>query len=207
MKRTIQISLSGVMALFFLASVTFAQEATEVTVQVKKDGKVVKDTTYRFEDDTDAKNAVKMFDMLSGEKTEIKEMTGDSLVWISEGEGGEGPVKIMKYRVEKGDDSGEDHVVVVTSGEGGSFDILLDEELEGEPGAEKKRVKVIISEDEDGVTHISNEEIIEREEEVYVISGDETEKELKEIMEKMKNEDEGEDVKVIVIRKKDKSKQ
>ena len=236
MKRAIRVSLSGFITLFLLASVTFAQETTEVTVQVKKDGKVMKDTTYQFNDETDAKHAVQMLEMLSGEglkemeytytmalsddsesktmvfvsrdgeKTEISEMTGDSLVWVSEGEGKDGPVKVMKYKVEKGDDTGEDHVVVVTSGEGGTFDILLDEELEGEPGMMKKKIKVIVTEDEDGVTHVSKEEIVDAEEEVYVISGDESEKELKETMEKVKSSEEGENVKVIVIKKKDKNK-
>jgi hypothetical protein len=112
----------------------------------------------------------------------------------------------MKYKVEKGDDTGEDHVVVVTSGEGGTFDILIDEELEGEPGMMEKKIKVIVTEDEDGVTHVSKEEIVDAEEEVYVISGDESEKELKETMEKVKSSEEGENVKVIVIKKKDKNK-
>lgn len=206
MKRAIQVFLSGFMILFLLVSVTFAQETTEVTVQVKKDGKVMKDTTYHFKNETDAKDAVTMLEMLSGANTDIKEMTGDSLVWVSERKGKEGPVKVMKYKVEKGDDSGEDHVVVVTSGEGGTFDILLDEELEGEPGMMEKRVKVIVTEDEDGVTHVSKEEMVDSEEEVYVISGDESEKELKEIMEKVKSDEEGENVKVIVIKKKDKNK-
>lgn len=209
MKKATGIFLSGFVALFLLAAATFAQETTEITVQVKKDGKVLKDTTYHFEDETDAKHVIKMVEMLSGdglkeleynyttalsddsdskvmvviskdgEKTEIREMTGDSLVWVSEGEEGDGPVKVMTYKVE----------------------------TEGEPGMNGKRIKVVVTEDEDGVTHISEEEMVESEEEVYVISGDESEKELKEIMEKVKSEEEEENVKVIVIKKKDKSKQ
>jgi hypothetical protein len=208
-----------------------------VTVRIEKDGRVVKDTTYRFENDTDAEQAVRMFEMLSGahpgemeynysmalsgehegkamvfvsrdgEKTEVKEISGDSLVWVSEEEE-EGPVKVMKVKVKTEDGSEGEHVVVVTSGEGGTFDVLIDEEVEGQPVKTEKRVKVIVTEDENGDTKVSKEEEIDSEEEVYVISGDELDKELKEIMEKVKSDkEEGENVQVIVIKKKDKSKQ
>jgi hypothetical protein len=44
-----------------------AQEKTEVSIQVKKDGKVVKDTTYlSFEDAKEAKHVLKMVDVMSG---------------------------------------------------------------------------------------------------------------------------------------------
>lgn len=54
MKKRFQASLFGLLVLFFLASVAIAQEQTEVTVHIEKDGKVVKDTTYKFESDNDA---------------------------------------------------------------------------------------------------------------------------------------------------------
>jgi hypothetical protein len=215
--------------LFFLTATVIAQDQTEVTIQVKKDGKIVKDTTYQFENDADAKHAVKMFEMLSGEgphemefnytmahsegehtkamvfvskdgeKTEIKHMHGDSLVWISEGDHDGGPVKVMKYKVEKGDHEGGEHVVVVTSTDGETFDILVDEEDAGDMVKKEKRVKVIVKEDEDGSMHIS-EEVIHSDEEVYVIKGDDVEKQLKEIMKKLEESD-GDNVKIIVIEK------
>jgi len=229
MKTVNPSSLSIFALLFFMAQSLFAQEQTEVTVQVKKDGKVVKDTTYLFEDDTDAKHAVKMFEMISsegeqemeytytmahtgeantktmvfvsrdGEKTEIKEVHGDSLVWISEDEQEEGQTKVMRYKVEKEGEDGE-HVVVVTSSEGGTYDILIDEELEGAPVKKEKRVKVVVKEDENGLMQISEEEMIDSDEEVYVIKGDDVEKELKEIMKQVEDAD-TEQVKVIVIKK------
>lgn len=209
-----------------------AQEQTEVTIQVKKDGKVVKDTTYQFEDEADAKHAVKMFEMISdegihemefnytmaheggehantmvfvskdGEKTEIKEIHGDSLVWISEEDLEGEPVKVMKYKVKKGDVEDGEHVVVVSSSEGGTYDILIDEDMEGAP-VKEKRMKVVVREGEGGMMHISEEELVESDEEVYVIKGDDVKKELKEIMEKVEDSD-SDQVKVIVIKKGDK---
>ncbi|MGW8316232.1 MAG: hypothetical protein ACWGNV_11570 [Bacteroidales bacterium] len=237
MKKASQGFLSGLVAMFFLASIASAQEQTEVTIHMEKDGKVVKDTTYRFENDADAENAVRMFEMLSGDglkemeynytmalsdddegkamvfiskdgkKTEVKQMEGDSLVWVSEGEEGDGPVKVMKYKVKKDGEGDGEHVVVVTSGSGGTFDVVVKDEENGEPVTLEKRVKVIVTEDENGEKQVTKEETIEQDEEVYVISGDDTEKELKEMLEKIKEDDEGQDVKVIVIKKKDKSMQ
>ncbi len=148
-----------------------------MTVQIEKDGKVVKDTTYQFENDTDAEHAVRMMEMLSGEgpkemeynytlsgsdddenttmvfisrdgkKTEITDMEGDSLVWVSEGEDKGGDIKVMKYKVNS---TGEgEHVVVVTSGSGGTYEVVIDEDEDGGPVTVEKRVKVIVTEDED----------------------------------------------------------
>ena len=50
-----------------------------------------------------------------GKTTEIKEMSGDSLVWISEGE-------------LHGEHAHGKHVVVVKTGDGETIDILIDEE-------------------------------------------------------------------------------
>ena len=229
MKKLIFSSISTFAFLFFTGGAMHAQEQTEVTIQVKKDGKVVKDTTYQFEDEADAKHAVKMFEMISdegihemefnytmaheggehantmvfvskdGEKTEIKEIHGDSLVWISEEDLEGEPVKVMKYKVKKGDVEDGEHVVVVSSSEGGTYDILIDEDMEGAP-VKEKRMKVVVREGEGGMMHISEEELVESDEEVYVIKGDDVKKELMEIMEKVEDSD-SDQVKVIVIKK------
>jgi hypothetical protein len=236
MKKRFQTSLFGLLVLFFLASVSIAQEQTEVTVHIEKDGKVVKDTTYKFESDDDAENAVRVFEALSGEglkemeynysmtlpdeaegramvfiskdgkKTEIKEMEGDSLVWVSEGADTDGP-KVIKYKVETSNDGEGEHVVVVTSDSGGTFDVMIDEDEEGDAVTLEKRVKVIVTEDENGEKHVTKEELIGGEKEVYVISGDESAEELKEMLEKAGSEDEGDNVEVIIIKKKDTSRQ
>jgi hypothetical protein len=229
MKKLILSSLSIFALLFMMVQSIEAQDQTEVTIQVKKDGKVVKDTTYRYDSDTDARHAVEMFEMISsegeyemdfnytmahddgahaktmvfvskdGEKTHIKEFHGDSLVWVSEEGDKDRPVKVMKYKVEKEGEDGE-HVVVVSSSEGGTFDILIDEDIEGAPVKKEKRVKVVVKEDEDGTMHISEEELVESDEEVYVIKGDDVKKELKEVMKQVEDSD-SDEVKVIVIKK------
>ena len=188
-----------------------AQEKTEVTVKVKKNGKVVKDTTYQFEDEAEAKHALQMMEVLSGEeahmehhnytmaqsgeghsktmvfisedgkKTEIKHLDGDSLVWISEDDHPHG-----------------EHVVVVKSGDGETFDILIDEDEDGKKVV-RKEVTVIVSGDELHEAH-ENVFISDDDENVYVIKGDDGDIHV-EIEEIIKEHGDGENVKVIVIKK------
>ncbi|MDX2429980.1 MAG: hypothetical protein QNK35_03540 [Bacteroides sp.] len=150
----------------FIFSAGMSAQETTVSVKVEKDGKVVKDTTYSFKDADQAEHALMMMDMMGsddehmmkvhksmseahgshsktmvfisedGKTTEIKEMSGDSLVWISEGEhdGDEGK-----------------RVVVVKSGDGETYDILIDEDGKDEDGnvVKTKEVKVIVTSDEE----------------------------------------------------------
>jgi hypothetical protein len=234
MRKKIPYMMSLVAAFIFSASL-MAQEKTEVSVQVKKDGKVVKDTTYQFEDADEAKHVVKMVEVMSGmdadmenvhynytmshdgeehgntmvfiskdgEKTEIKEMHGDSLVWISEGDGDGEHVKVMKYKMKEGKDIHVEHmdgenVIVMKKGDGETFDILVDKD--GEEG-EKKRVKVVVSGDEKGNwTAVSSDEAhLDKNENVFYVSEDDHVKvKVREIIEKTED---GENVKVIVIKK------
>ncbi len=53
MKKLILHSILSLAAAFILSFSLVAQEKTEITIQVKKDGKVVQDTTYRFDDDAE----------------------------------------------------------------------------------------------------------------------------------------------------------
>jgi len=178
-----------------------AQETTELSIQVKKDGKVVKDTTYQFEDEAEAKHAMKMMGHMNdqkhantmvfisedGKKTEIKEFHGDSLVWIEEGEH---PHKAHVH--------GE-HVIVMKSGDGETYDILIDEDGEGHDIVKKKEVKVIVHSDEGGSWTVDSKELkeIDEDENVFVIKSEDGDVDLEKIME----EHEGENVKVIVIKK------
>ncbi len=236
MKRTLHVLPALLPALFFTVAMVHAQEQTEVSVRIEKGGQVVQDTTIQFDNEADAMNALKMMEVLSGEGTgemefnytmahtgahdgkamvfisqdgETTHLHGDSLVWIEEEEGTDGPAKVMKYKIKKEDGSEGEHVVVVTSGDGETFDVLIDEEIEeGKPVVKEKRVKVVVKESEDGTVHITEEETISTDEEVIVITGEDSDEELKKVMEKVKSE-EGEEteVKVIVIKKKEKSKQ
>jgi hypothetical protein len=88
---------------------------------------------------------------------------------------------------------------VVTSEDGKTFDILVDEENAGDMVKKEKRVKVVVKEDGDGTMHIS-EEVIDSDEEIYMIKGDDVEKQLKEIMKKVEESD-SDNIKIIVIEK------
>lgn len=210
--------------LFFLAPVLSAQEKTEVTIQVKKDGKLVQDTTYAFDDATQAQHAIKMMELLSGDhgsmgkyhyttahgedgnrtvvfisedggETRIKKVQGDSLVWVTEGMHGGDNVQVIRKKVVVGEQPGEEHVIIMRSGDDETFDLLLDKDTEPGEG-NKKVVKVIVSGDEEGSWHVETKELKHVEEDVYVISGENAEVELKEIMEEHGH---GEQVKVIVV--------
>ncbi len=143
MKKFNPFLLTVMITALMLATVVSAQEKTTVTVKVEKDGKVVKDTTYQFDDTDQAKHALEMMEIMSGDdehmmkvykhmdeghgghsssyvyvtkdggKTEIKEISGDSQVWITEGEKDGDHVKVMKVRIKEGDET---------------FDILIDED-------------------------------------------------------------------------------
>jgi hypothetical protein len=193
MKKRITIFLASLSLTIVFGMGLMAQEKTEVFVQIKKDGKVLKDTTYQFEDESEAKHAIQVMEVLSGEEkhmehinvtmahsgegsskamvfisedgktSEITQMNGDSLVWISEDDHPHG-----------------EHVVIVKSGDGETFDILIDEdELHEAHG------NVFISDDDENV---------------YVIKGDGEDVHM-EIEEIMKEHGDEENVKVIVIKK------
>jgi hypothetical protein len=122
-----------------------------------------------------------------GEKTEIKEMHGDSLVWISEGDD---DLHMKHMHGEK--------VVVMKKGDGDTFNVWVNED--GEEG-EKKHVKVVVSGDEKGNWTVveSDGKHLEGDENVYFISEDDGVKvEVREIIEETGD---GENVKVIVIKK------
>ena len=228
MKKRIPISTLSLVAALLFSTSLMAQETTEVTVKVTKDGKVVKDTTYVYDDDTKAKHAVKMMEVMSGdeknmmkynytvtsegdkgvdkmifisedgEKTEIKEIHGDSMVWISEEDADGKHVNVFKKKMIDGEDPHGEHVVVMKKGDGETFDIFIDKEeyKEGKKG-EKKMVKVMVSGDEDGTWHVDGKELKHVDEDVYIIKGgDDVKVELKEILE----DHDGENVKVIVVK-------
>ncbi|TFH27525.1 MAG: hypothetical protein E4H10_03565 [Bacteroidia bacterium] len=219
MRKRIPYTIMSLVAAFIFSAGLAAQEKTEVSIQVKKDGKVVKDTTYQFEDADEAKHVVKMVEVMSGmdadmekahynytmshsggkhantmvfiseggDLTEIKEMHGDSLVWISEGD--EAHMEHMH---------GE-NMIVMKKGDGETFDIWVDKD--GEEGGKRKQVKVVVSGDEKGNwTAVSSGEadLDESENVFYVSEDDDVKVEVREILEKTED---GENVKVIVIKK------
>ena len=101
MKKLNPISFLVLALTLVFSTSLFAQEKTEVSVKIKKEGRVIMDTTYQYDDDADAKHAVKMLEIFSENDEEV-------------------------------------------------FDIFIDEEDESGEKNRKKRVKVIVSDDEHG---------------------------------------------------------
>jgi len=79
MKKLNPISFLGLALAFVFSTSLIAQDKTEVSVQIKKEGRVIMDTTYQYNDDAEAKHAVKMMEIISGDCNHLKEM-----VFISE---------------------------------------------------------------------------------------------------------------------------
>ena len=137
--------------IILLFSAGLAAQETIVSVKVKKDGKVVKDTTYNFDDEIQAEHALMMMDMMGSEAEHQHE--------DHDGE----HVKIIKYKID-GDDAEGKKVVVIKSEDGETFDILIDEDIEDEDGniVKTKEVKVIVSGDEDGEWTVTEEKTVKK---------------------------------------------
>ncbi len=211
MKKNIRFFILSIAAALFLSSGLLAQEQIEMSIKVKKDGKVVKDTTYLFDDAAEAKNAMKMMEVMSGdelhkehitynyttehsghgetkamvfisedgETTEITEFSGDTNVWVTEEEGKK--------------------VIIMKSEDGSTFDILVDEDSEGTDVVKTKKIKVIVSGDEEGNWTVveGDEKMMDKDENVFIMKGDD---EVKvKVMKIIEEEGDGENVKVIVI--------
>jgi len=215
MKKNIHYWVLSIAAALFLSTGLLAQDQIEMSIKVTKDGKLVKDTTYLFDDAEEAKHAMKMMEIVSGdephkehitynytsthsgnghskamvfisedgETTEITEFSGDTNVWVSEEEGDGKKVIVMK------------------SEDGNTFDILVDEEFEGDDVVKTKEVKVVVSGDEEGNWTVveGDEKMMDKDKNVYIIKGDD---EVKvKVMKIVEEEGDGENVKVIVIKK------
>ncbi len=103
MKNRVHLSILSLATSIIFSAGLLAQEQIEVSIHVKKDGKVIKDTTYQFDDASEAM----VFISEDGEKTEIKEFHGDSLVWVTEGEADGDNVKVIV--IKKSGDVDMDH--------------------------------------------------------------------------------------------------
>ena len=162
-----------------------AQDKTEINIQVKKDGKVIKDTTYQFEDETEAKHAMKMMEILSGEEKHMEHFN------YTTSHSGEGHSKAMVFISE----DGEKTVIKEIHG-----DSMVWVDKEGDHGCvKKKNIKVIVSGDEEGSWTVESNELVEvdEDENVFVLKNKDGDVDLEKIIEAH----DGKDVKVIVIQK------
>jgi hypothetical protein len=214
MSKKVGFWVMSLMAAFVLSAGLMAQEKTEVSIQVKKDGKVVKDTTYTYDDAAEAKHVWKMVEVMSGMDVDMDKghqnytmahsdgKHASTMVFISE-DGDK--TKIMEMHgdsltwVSEGEEPHGEHVMVMKEGDDETFDIWVSdegEELEG-----KNHVKVIVSGDEKGKWHaVSTDDLdMDEDEKMYFISEDDDVKvELRKITEETGD---GETVKVIVVKK------
>jgi hypothetical protein len=171
MKQIYSRSLLALMAMAMFTLSVSAQE-TKVTIKVEKDGEIIKDTSYTYDDSQDAEHAMEMIELLSddnGHTVTIHKEMKEHL----EGE----EMKVMKYHVEVGDESDGEHVIVMKSGEGDdSWEIITSEgdEEEVEVIVVKKKVKS----QKDGELH-EEHELHEQEIEVEVEVEKETKKKKK----------------------------
>ena len=67
MKKTLSSLILSLAASLIFSGGLLAQEQTEVSIKVTKDGKVIQDTTYRFDNASDARDVVKMIEVLNGD--------------------------------------------------------------------------------------------------------------------------------------------
>ena len=146
MKIYIPIWILSIAASLFLSTGLLAQEQIEMSIKVTKDGKVVKDTSYQFDDAAEAENAMKMMELMSGDELHKEHVTYNYTTAHS----GHGEAKTMVFISEDGKTteisefhgdslvwvSEEDgahaqgkKVIVMKSKDGSTFDILLDEDL------------------------------------------------------------------------------
>ena len=211
MKKHLQLS-----ALFLaMGLLLFAQETTEVSVKVSKDGKIVKDTTYTFEDASEAKHALKMMDAMASGKLDIHiDEDGGHEMHLSKEGGSDHHKKIVVISEDgkKLEDVDEEHMKWITSSvsEDGVSERVIIMKMDGEGTShghtyvtsgdknvqwtskegEEGKVKVIVKEIDDGDKGEIKKEImiVSNEEE------DEGEWTVKEI-------DKGNNVQVIVIKK------
>ena len=212
MKSKIQFTITAVIMALFVANPLQAQEKTEVTVKITKEGKVVKDTTYQFDNEDQAEKMFNLMEILGkegehefsyeykmaysggdhksaavfitrdGEKTEIKEISADSLVWIMKEDGDGEHVHVIRKGVALPDTLHGEHVIISKAGD-----------------PEKKVIKVSVSEDGKGNWTIESEEMADMKKDIYIISGDEEDLEI--ALEKI-GKVEGDNVNVVVVKKK-----
>lgn len=183
MKKKLQIATGILAASILFSAGILAQEKTEVSVVVKKDGKLIKDTTYLFEDASEANHALKMMELLTGEDIHMEHS-------------GENHTKAMVFISEDGENT------ELREYKGDALEWTEEEEEKG-PIVKKKEIRVMVSDDEEGSWTVieGDDKLMDRDESVYVIEGDDDMK--TEIIKILKEHDGKEDsnVKVIVLRK------
>ena len=140
MKNRIPLLFASLSLMFVFGISIMAQEKTEVTVKVKKDGKVVKDTTYLFEDEAEAKHAIQMMEHHNYTMAHSGEGHSKAMIFISED--GKKVVKKEVTVIVSGDEFHEAHEnVYVIKGDGDDVHVEIEEIMKEHDG---ENVKVIV---------------------------------------------------------------
>jgi hypothetical protein len=198
-----------------IGAILFAQEKTEVSMKVVKDGKVVKDTTYTFDDAKEAKHAVHMFDAMASDELDIhfsdshdhmeiihkdgKAMKhGQKAVFISED--GKKVKKTVDCNFEWiSSDDGEEEVIIMKMDKDSHGHMYVSSDDEG------GNVKVIVKEIDGGDCEDGKKKVMTKE--IIVINGEEGDEGTWTVKEGEDGEDvmwkkiEGKDGEVIIIKK------
>ena len=202
MKKNTAFWIMSIAASLILSTGLLAQDQIEMSIKVKKDGKLVKDTTYLFDDADEAKHAMKMMEIVSGEEPHMEHVTYN----YTTAHTGSGEAKTMVFISEDGE------TTEITEFHGDSLAWVTEEEHDGkhlhgkhvivmksDDVVKKKEIKVVVSGDEDGSWTVveGDEKMMGEGENVFIIKGDD---EVKvKVMKIMEEEGDGENVKVIVI--------
>ena len=220
------------LSLLILPMMVLAQEKAEVSIKITKEGTVVKDTMYHFDDLEKAKHALNMMDILSSEDIDLTKMKVVHLkdmekenMHMHEGEhsqkGGysykmmiseEGEIHEMhgdKMKWVTADSDGEN---VFINEEDGKIEVIIKKVKEGENGEKVNIHKEIIIIDDEGIKGEGNWTAKEgKDGETIYVSEDGKKMKIKKKILSESDEDvvwtlkEGEDkeeVEVIVIKKK-----
>ena len=162
MKKIIPFWILSIAASLILSTGLLAQEQIEMSIKVTKDGELVKDTSYLFDDADQAKHAMKMMEIVSGDEPHKEHVTynyttshtgsnhSKAMVFISkDGETTEitefSGDSLVWVSEEDGAHVHGKKVIVMKSEDGTTFDILVDEDMEDGDVVKKKKVKVMVS--------------------------------------------------------------
>lgn len=179
MKKNKLFWILSIAASFIMSAGLLAQEHVDVSIKVTKDGKVIKDTIYQFDDASEARHAVMMLEVLSGDEEHMENIHYNYTTAHS----GSGHSKAMVFISEDGETTEikefhGDSLLWVTEEEGDGEHVKV-MKYKIEEGDDQPR-KVIVMKSEDGSTidilvDEDNEEgdVVKTKEIKVMVSGDE----------------------------------
>lgn len=175
--------------ILMLAITAIGQERAEVAVKILKDGKVVKDTIYQYDNLEEAKEAVKVMDIIASEKIDEDDMKAMKVEIHEKHDGARKKLMMITEDGEIHEIKGEEGFKWVTSEKVEDGEKVIIKEEDG-------KIEVIIKEKKEG----EKGEKVEIKKEVIVLSSD---NEDEDVTWTVKEAEDDEDIEVIVIKKKE----